>query len=65
LLSPSFGIKDYRILELSPKPSLTAFTLEEGVYEQIGVSQGLIHLTRPFPIDVDPPQLLKRRPRFR
>jgi Uma2 family endonuclease len=56
------GINDYWILELEPQPKLTAFALKDAAYERIGLSQSLIHLTRPFPVDVDPPQLLKRRP---
>ncbi|HEY7487872.1 MAG TPA: Uma2 family endonuclease [Streptosporangiaceae bacterium] len=56
------GIEDYWVLELKPQPKLTAFALKDGTYEQIGVSQSLIHLTRPFPVDIDPPQLLRRRP---
>ena len=55
------GTKDYWILELTPQPKLTAFVLEGTLYEQIAVSQSLIHLTRPFPVDVDPSQLLRRR----
>jgi Uma2 family endonuclease len=55
------GIKDYWIFELQPEPKLTAFALAGGSYKEIAVSSSLIHLTRPFPIDVDPPQLLKRR----
>jgi Uma2 family endonuclease len=56
------GIKDYWILELKPEPKLTAFALAGGSYKEIAVSSSLIHLTRPFPVDVDPPQLLRRRP---
>lgn len=56
------GIKDYWIFELKPQPKLTAFALKDAAYEQIAVSQGLIHLTRPIPVEIDPPQLLRRRP---
>jgi Uma2 family endonuclease len=56
------GGKDYWIFELQPQPKLTALALQDGRYEQIGVSQGLIHLTRPIPVDIDPPKLLRRRP---
>jgi Uma2 family endonuclease len=55
------GIKDYWIFELTPQPKLTAFGLKDAAYEQIAVSQSLIHLTRPFPVEVNPPQLLRRR----
>jgi Uma2 family endonuclease len=55
------GIKNYWILELLPQPRLTVFALKDGSYEQIGESNSLIHLTRPFPVDIDPSQLLKRR----
>ena len=55
------GIEDYWILELRPQPKLTAFALKDTAYEQIAVSQSMIHLTRPFAVDVDPPRLLRRR----
>ncbi|HEU5155493.1 MAG TPA: Uma2 family endonuclease [Streptosporangiaceae bacterium] len=55
------GIKDYWILELQPVPKLTAFALAGGSYKEIVASVSPVHLTRPFPVDVDPPQLIRRR----
>jgi Uma2 family endonuclease len=54
------GIEDYWILELLPAPKLTAFRLDDGAYARIGVSHSVIHLTRPFPVDIDPSRLLGR-----
>jgi Uma2 family endonuclease len=55
------GIEDYWILELEPKPRLTAFGLDGQAYTEIDVSDSLIRLTRPFAVEVDPSQLLSRR----
>jgi hypothetical protein len=55
------GIENHWILELQPGPKLTAFGLEGASYAEIGVSHSLIRLTRPFPVEIDPSQLLSRR----
>lgn len=58
------GIENYWVVELQPCPRLTAFWLGEGgVYKQIAISHDRIHLSRPFPIDIDPSALLGRRSR--
>lgn len=57
------GIPHYWVVELKPCPKLTAFLLgDDGAYQQIAVSHDRIHLSRPFPIDLDPAALLGRRP---
>jgi Uma2 family endonuclease len=57
------GIEDYWVVELSPVPRVTTFGLKGGRYEELAVFDRLHHLTRPFPVDIDPPQLLLRRTR--
>jgi Uma2 family endonuclease len=56
------GIRDYWILELQPQPKLTAFHLDGAAYSQVGFAHGQIHLTSPFPIDIDPGLLVNSRP---